>query len=238
MQFSYINYTSKSVYYHSKIISIKNNKYITGGFMRKLFALLLGVSLIFTPTFAAPMQAQVETYKLLAQDDTQGVQVPIPMNCRVPNKSGSQCVWCSIQTLGQYHKIESLCNLTDKYKSSTSEGPVRRVLDSLNIQYKMQSEGNKDTQILIDACSKGWGAGVGLNGTHMVNIVHFSKSEAVVKIIDNSDSSLKIQTWQMDQFMKRWDGWTVVIVPVNSPPKNPPANSPDLQPRPPSQIKD
>lgn len=203
--------------------------------MRKGYALILSVLLLFCPTVA---RTQVSTQpdlleSLVEPNDTEGVQVPIPMNCRVPNRSGSQCVWCSIECLSKYHKIEVTSHLTDKYKRATGGNEVRRVLDGLGVKYIMQAEGNKDTRILEDACSKGWGAGVGLRGTHMVNLVHFK--DDTVKIIDNSDSSLKIRTWSKDQFMKAWDGWIVVMIPPNQPDGQAP-NVP-LAPRPPSSVK-
>jgi len=206
--------------------------------MRKGFlALILGVSLFLgfaIPVLQVPARADI----VKVSDDTDGVQVPIPMSCRVYNRSGSQCVWCSIEVLARYHKIEALYTLTQKYKHATGGGEVSRVLNRLNIKYTMQDEGERNTQILIDACEKGWGAGVGLHGTHMVNVVHFK--DGVVKIIDNSDSSLSIRSMSMNQFLRAWDGWVVVLVPPTPPtPPQPPKEPKDeLIPRPPSAIKD
>jgi hypothetical protein len=204
--------------------------------MRKRYALILGALLLFFCPISACMPqvaAQVDFSSIF--DDTDGVQVPIPMNCRVPNRSGSQCVWCSIECLSKYHKIETTSHLTDKYKHATGGGEVRRVLDSLGVKYTMQSEGNRDTQMLEDACAKGWGAGVGLNGTHMVNIVHFKGD--VVKVIDNSDPGLGIRTWSKDQFLNRWDGWVIVMIPPGPPGGQTPGQNLPLAPRPPSSIK-
>lgn len=209
--------------------------------LRKSFlAFFLSASLflgITVPTLQPLARADI----IKAADDTDGVQVPIPANCRVYNRSGSQCVWASLEVLARYHKISELYTLTQKYKHATGGGEVRRVLNGLHIKYIMQDEGEYDTQILVDACAKGWGAGVGLHGTHMVNVVHFK--DGVVKIIDNSDSSLKIRTLSMNQFLRSWDGWVVVLIPPN-PPEPPQKSLPpkvpedELKPRPPSSIKD
>lgn len=203
--------------------------------MRKWLALLASAFLVFATT-AAPAYAQPQPIAPIqvVQDDTDGVQVPIPMNCRVKNYTGIQCVWSSLSCLARYHNIPAAKNLIDKYKSYAGPGDVRRALDPIGVKYVMNT-GTKNKQFLVDYCAKGWGAGIGLNGTHMVTLVHFK--DGVVKIIDNSDPSLRIQSMSEDQFMRRWDGWAVVLIPPTPPaPPAPPAPLP-LAPRPPSAIK-
>jgi len=166
-------------------------------------------------------------------DDAEGVQVPIPMSCRVPNRTRYQCVWCSIECLARYHKIPEASHLTDDHKGKTGGGEVRQVLNRLGIKYQQQYEGNYDKKLLIDACAKGWGAGVGVNGNHMINLVHYK--DGVVKVIDNSDRSLRIQTWTEQQFLQHWDGWVITLVPPGSPGDG--VAPPPLAPRPPSAIR-
>jgi hypothetical protein len=199
--------------------------------MRKGYALILSALLLAFSSFSMPPVLADIDYRSVLDEDMRDVQVPIPMECRVPNRSGDQCVWCSLECLSKYHKIEAGSHLTDTYKNSTDGKEVRRVLDGLSIKYTMQAEGNKDVKILEDACAKGWGASVGLSGVHMVNVVHFKGD--VVKVIDNADSTLKIRTWTKDQFFKRWDGWTVILVPPN----DKPSTQAPLPPRPPSSVK-
>jgi hypothetical protein len=130
---------------------------------------------------------------------------------RTYNRTGVQCVWCSISTLAKYQGITAAANLTDRYKSQSHEGEVRRVLDGLGVKYKMQSTGNRDTKILKDACAKRWGAAVGLRGVHMINVVHFEGGQ--VKTIDNCDSKLSVRTQSEREFLAAWDGWAVVLIP-------------------------
>ena len=64
----------------------------------------------------------------------------------------------------------------------------------------------------------------------MINVIHFK--DGVVKVIDNSDPTLKVQTWTESYFMRRYDGWAITLVP----PEKPIDNNP-MTPRPPSSIK-
>jgi hypothetical protein len=147
---------------------------------------------------------------LITDPELIGVQVPIPKEFRTYNKSGSQCVWCSLETLARYHKIERLYDLTKKYKHASGPGEVARVLKDRDIKF-FQTE-KKDISFLEEYVkNRKLGCGVGLNGTHAVNVVHFDKD--IVKIIDNSDRSLKIQTWSMKRFISQWDGWAFVLIP-------------------------
>lgn len=167
--------------------------------MKRLF-LLLGLAL------ASAVHAE-ETLCPLTPD----LQCPIAPEMRTYNQTGVQCVWCSLSTLAKYQGIAAACALTDRYKGQSDEGQVRRVLDSLGIRYRMQSAGRKDPRILQEACSRRWGACVGLRGQHMINVVHYA--EGVVKVIDNSDRTLAIRTLSERDFLALWDGWAVVLIP-------------------------
>lgn len=201
--------------------------------MRKWLSVLLSLTLFLAPINTTIVKSNERPVVIALADDTVDVQVPIPMECRVGNRSGSQCVWCSLECLARYHHVEAAMHLTDVHKGTAGSGNVKSVLDSLGVKYQQQQ--NRDTKFLEDICVKGWGAGVGLNGTHMVNVVHFK--DDVVKIIDNSDSSLRIQTWTRAQFIQRFDGWVVTLIPSQSP-KPPQSGQPiQLPPRPPSSIR-
>jgi hypothetical protein len=142
---------------------------------------------------------------------TPNLQVPVAQDARAYNRSGVQCVWCSLETLARYQGIAAASKLTDRYKGQSHEGEVRRVLDGLGVRYRMQSIGNKNPQILKDACTKRWGACVGMRGVHMINVVHFEGG--TVKTIDNCDSKLSVRTLSEKEFLSSWDGWAVVLIP-------------------------
>ena len=44
-----------------------------------------------------------------------------------------------------------------------------------------------------------------------MTLVHYDEQKQIVKYINNSDSSLKIRTWTMDEFNRRWEGWICVV---------------------------
>ena len=144
-----------------------------------------------------------------------GVQVPIPKDMRVYNRSGNCCVWATIQALGNYNKSNGTHNLIDKYTWATGPGEVNRVLTQKGVKFLQTTSGRRDYSFL-----KKWvteekkGVGVGLPG-HMVLMCHFDEGKEV-KIIDNSDRSLRIQTWTWQQFVRRYDGWALVILPDTS----------------------
>jgi ABC-type bacteriocin/lantibiotic exporter with double-glycine peptidase domain len=142
---------------------------------------------------------------------TPDLQVPVATDQRTYNQTGVQCVWCSISTLAKYQGITAAANLTDRYKGQSHEGEVKRVLDGLGVKYKMQSSGNRDPKILKDACARRWGAAVGMGGTHMINVVHYAEGQ--VGIIDNCDRSLSVKKLSEQDFLRRWDGWAIVLIP-------------------------
>ena len=42
-------------------------------------------------------------------------------------------------------------------------------------------------------------------------LVHYDEVNNVVKWVDNSDQSLKVQTMTVERFKQRWDTWVLVI---------------------------
>lgn len=202
--------------------------------MKKLYIILsvitLGVVSLFAPIKVAP--ATDVTNPLyeellvrgisLVRDDTEGVQVPIPMKDRVYNKTGIQCCWSSAETLARYAEIKILYDLTERpeYRSYANPDPVKRMFNRFNVKYKMQYAGNKDTKILIQTCKiERRGIAFAISG-HVMVLVHFDPKADVVKYINNSDRTLAIRTWSMEKFMRVWTGWCYV-----------PYGEPDLIPR-------
>jgi hypothetical protein len=143
---------------------------------------------------------------------TPALQVPVAADQRTYNRTGVQCVWCSLATLAKYQGHPSAAQrLTERYKSQAGPGQVRSVLDGLGIRYRMQATGNKDPQLLKDACAKRWGACVGLRGAHMINVVHYAGGQ--VGILDNCDRTLSVRMQAEASFLAAWDGWAVVLIP-------------------------
>lgn len=47
--------------------------------------------------------------------ELEGVQVPVPRDCRVVNTKGN-CVWCSLELLARYAEVKELYNITKNVK--------------------------------------------------------------------------------------------------------------------------
>lgn len=130
---------------------------------------------------------------------------------RVANRSGAQCVWASLETIGRHFGIAPLYDLTAHYRGTSDPGEVSRVLGSRGVKYYGRSEGPQDYQGLQSALANDWPVAVGLGGIHMLLLVDMDASS--VKVIDNSDPRLGVQQWPLQRFRQRWDGWYVTIPP-------------------------
>lgn len=161
-----------------------------------------------------PVEPQIKDPELI------GVQVPVTKECRVFNKSGSQCVWCSIECLGRHHKIKELYEdnrrLTLHYTWATGPGEVSRVLSGRypEVHWKqIQNRASLKPFLRKYVAEKKLGVGLGIPG-HMLNVVHFDEAAGIVKIIDNyGPKALQIQDWTMEKFDRLADGWAIVIFP-------------------------
>jgi hypothetical protein len=143
------------------------------------------------------------------------IQCPIPISDRVPNRTGVQCVWASIEMIGRWAEEPKLMNppLTSRRecKSYSSPSLAASVLHSLNIKFE-QSFGNPEDGIRLikKAMTEHRGCLWGVPGHAMV-IVHFDEEKNIFKWVDNSDRTLKVQTSNMKYFERMWDTWVLVI---------------------------
>lgn len=138
-------------------------------------------------------------------------EVNIAPQDRVFNKTGSQCVWCSLETIARHFHIAKLYDLTAKYKGTAGSGNVDSVLSSRGIKFYQGREGTHDLQGIRSAISQDWPVAIGLRGVHMITLVDITQDS--VKIIDNSDPSLSVQKKSLRWFESAWDGWYVTIPP-------------------------
>ena len=162
------------------------------------------------PLFASNINP-VASYEGPEDEDLSNVQVPIPIKDRVPNRTGTQCVWSSFETIARYAEESRLYDITrmKEYKSYASPSAARAMLARFEITYEMTTKG--DRSILIKGCSiERRGAVFAVPG-HMMTMVHYDEKEGIVKYINNSDPKLKVRTWSMKEFNKRWDGWAAII---------------------------
>lgn len=171
----------------------------------------------YTPTveFLPPLPQHV---KEAIDPELVGVQVPIPKSMRVYNESNNQCVWCTLESLGMFNKSKGTAGLTTQYKYSTGPKEVAMVLDRRHARFiQIVTPEDKDSayNFLEEwVTKKKMGCGIALypNCTHMVTIIDFRRGKSV-KIIDNADPDLKIQTWSWEKFTTDFYGWVIVVLP-------------------------
>jgi hypothetical protein len=176
----------------------------------KIFLCSLGLLLfssnqiVFSQEISITQAASVDT------------QVKIAMEDRVPNKTGIQCVWSSIETIARHQKIEVLYDITEdsRYKGFAGPTSAAKMLDLKKVKFEQTYPGSKrDTRLLIQGCQRDkTGVAFGVPG-HMMTMVHYDEVDKVVQYIDNSDKTLTVRTWTLSEFNRRWDGWSLVIYP-------------------------
>lgn len=143
------------------------------------------------------------------------LHVPIPKDMRVYNKSGGQCVYCTTETLGNFHKVKGTQGLTKSYTSPSSPSALQDILNKRNVKYKMTIV--RDLNFIEEWVTKNkMGVGIrietGESTKHVITVIHFIRNQEV-KIIDNSDPQLRIQTWTWDKFQSKYMNWAFVILP-------------------------
>jgi hypothetical protein len=144
-------------------------------------------------------------------------EVDIPATCRVKNQPPGRCGWCSLETLGRYHQLKALYQLSEKnaYRCSTSS--LESTLGQLGIAYRVQPCGGYSQDILSYAVSEGLGAVIGFRelypgaGGHIVTLVDFSDSG--VRVIDSNDQDGRSRDMSLARFLYWWDGFALVIEP-------------------------
>jgi hypothetical protein len=143
--------------------------------------------------------------------------VDIPPTCRIKNQPPGRCGWCSLETLGRYHRLKALYQLSDKNASRCSTQTLLTMLDRLSISYRVQMCGEFSQDILHYAVSQGLGATVGFRelhpgaGGHIVTLVEYT--EDVVRVIDSNDQDGRIREMSTARFLYWWDGFALVLEP-------------------------
>jgi len=160
----------------------------------------------------APSQAYNQSYALL--DRREDVMVPIPMEDRVFNRTGIQCVWATVESLGRYGGEPKLIGLTDHpdCKSYASPASLSAKLKKLNVKFEQSTSRSDRSLILKSIVEERRGCLFAIPG-HAMTLVHYDEKEGIVKYINNSDKTLKVRTWTMKEFDQRWDGWICVVYP-------------------------
>ena len=150
-------------------------------------------------------------------EEDSSIQCPIPLKDRVFNHTGSQCVHASVECLGRWAEEPKITNppytSRPECKSYSSPTNEARILTDINVKFEQTyKDKNKGVQLIKKAMTEGRGCLFGVPGHAMV-ICHYDDDKNMMKWIDNSDRTLKIQTQTIDRFNSRWDSWILVIYP-------------------------
>lgn len=152
--------------------------------------------------------------KLNVNESLDDVQCPIPRKDRVANYTGIQCVWSSIETLGRWAEEPKLINppLTSRSNCKSYSDPHRAglLLESLNVKFVQATNREKCLELIRIAMKEKRGCLWNIKGHAMV-LVHFDEQNNIFKWIDNSDSSLNVQTGTIDRFNQVFQNWILVI---------------------------
>jgi hypothetical protein len=156
-------------------------------------------------------------YESDGEDDPLDIQCPIPPKDRVPNYTGVQCVWSSIETLGRWCDEPKLVNppLTSypDCKGGANPESAAHKLKQLNVKFE-QVYGDREAGLVMirKAMAEGRGCAFGVPH-HVMTLVHFDEKADVVKWVDNVDSKLRVQTTTVAKFHQMWRSWVLVIYP-------------------------
>jgi hypothetical protein len=143
--------------------------------------------------------------------------IDIPEIYRIKNQPPGRCGWCSLETLGRYHQLKVLYELSEHNASRCTVEGLQAVLVKLGIPHRIQLPGEYGQDILRHAVREGLGAVVGFRelfpgaGGHAVTLVDFG--DDVVRVIDSNDQDGRIREMTPACFLYWWDGFALVIEP-------------------------
>lgn len=149
------------------------------------------------------------------EENLEDLHCPIPMQDRVKNYTGIQCVYSSLEMIGRWAEEPKLMNppITSRANCQGYSGPDRAssILRSLSVKFE-QSVGNRERGLALirKAMKERRGCLFGVPGHAMV-LIHFDEEKKIVKYVDNSDHSLKIHEMSVARFLNRWDTWVIVV---------------------------
>jgi hypothetical protein len=146
--------------------------------------------------------------------------IHIAPECRVKNRPPGRCGWCALETLGRHHAMQAVYGLAARHACTCSPASLEESLRETGVRYRIQYPGCRSRAILRCAIGEELGAAVGLRCSpfaedggekHIVTLVDFGPDS--VQFIDSDDSPNRTRRMSMKQFLARWDGLAVVLVP-------------------------
>ncbi len=148
------------------------------------------------------------------ENELEGVQCPVPMEDRVRNHTGVQCVFSSVEMLGRWAECDKLINppITSRSNCKSYSGPsdLAKKLNAIGVKFEQTTDRTKGMALIKRAMAEGRGCLFSVPGHAMV-LIHYDEATDTVKWVDNSDRSLRVQTMTVSRFKRRWDDWICVI---------------------------
>ena len=134
----------------------------------------------------------------------------------VPNRTGVQCVWSSLELIGNYIEEPKLYNLTkdSRCQGLADPGRVHSLLTSKGIKFAQTKDKKEGMKIMLAAMDVGLPVLCGFSGVHAINVVNYDETANRVHYIDNiGERTPRIMS--LEKFNRAWDGWIVAIYPAN-----------------------
>lgn len=130
---------------------------------------------------------------------------------RLPNRTGSQCVWVSLSACALQLGVSGAADLHKSYGSVAGPEQVASALSQRGVHYEQVRDRSAGMDLIRRATAAGRPVMIGLSGSHA--IVCLGVDGDTVRVVDNGGPhSLQDQDWTMAQFRQRFDGWVVVLM--------------------------
>lgn len=140
----------------------------------------------------------------------------------VLNRTGTQCVWSSLETVGRKLGIMNLTNppITEdpRCQEGANYNQVHQILSERNVQHCQAFGRNMENlEVMQNYLAQGIPIIVGSTESSYSPVGHAlvitSMSNRTVEIIDTSEYPNYNYSLSYDDFFRIWDGWALVITP-------------------------
>jgi len=153
------------------------------------------------------------------EEEPENIQVPIPKKDRIFNRTGTQCVWVSLETVGRWAEepklVDPPISSRPECQSYANPSSVHRVLTKLGVKFEQTTSGLSSAMAMMKkATESGRGCVFTIPG-HAMTMLHFDEAKDEVKWVDNVDRTLKVQTTKISTYKRYWDTWVIIIYPDN-----------------------
>ena len=131
---------------------------------------------------------------------------------RVPNRTGWQCVWSSMETIGRHHGMRDLYNLTE-YDGPVNPDIARSIIETRGHKCYWRPRGPAHLEEVQRMLDWHWPVSIEVAWadwpiSHMVVVEEVTPE--FVRVIDDGHE----QKWKREWFDGHWTGRYITIVPT------------------------